>query len=92
MGNNKMRKTAEQELRKRFSQFVCRFLSGVCEMLIKGVLAFFAYLEYATAIRVFIISNYGLYWTGLIDGSIVATTLVATILYVYVRLHTSLYN
>lgn len=80
-----MRKIAEQELRKKSSEFVCQFLRGVCEMLVKGVLAFFAYLEYATTIRSFIISNYGLYWTGLIDGTIIATTLVATIFYAYTR-------
>lgn len=80
-----MTKNSEQELRRKYNQFVCKVVGKLCERLLKGVLTFLGYLGYATTIRAFIISYYGFYWVGLIDGTIIATTLVTIIVYAYSR-------
>ena len=83
-----VKKELGQELGKTTAQSIRQFAKNVCEILFRSVLILIAYLEYATSIRVFIISHYGLYWIGLADGIITAITVIATILFLYIRFST----
>lgn len=61
-------------------------MKKLSEKLVKATITFVGYLGYATTIRAFITSHYGLYWVGLTDGTVIIMTLVATIVYVYAAL------
>ena len=70
-------------MKRKRSENIRQILVEISELLVKGVIAFFGFLGYATTVRSFIGSYYGSYWIGLVDGLIVAATSLAIAIYAY---------